>query len=73
MTELSAVHDLDQIDELAYRATGHYVTGANPDRLAEIFIGAALQAHGREHEESLQRQHRSQYRGPQSLAQTDAN
>jgi hypothetical protein len=53
MIELSAVHDLDPIDKLAYRATGHYVTGANPDRLAEIFKGAAWQAQGREHEQSL--------------------
>ena len=53
MTELSAVHELDPIDELAYRATGHYVTGANPDRLAGIFKGVELKAQGREHEKSL--------------------
>ena len=46
MTELSAVHDLDPIDELAYRATGHYVTGANPDRLAGIFKGVARRLKG---------------------------
>ncbi len=55
MTALNAVHDLDQIDDLAYRATGHYVTGANPDRLAGISTRAALKAHGREHEQSFQR------------------
>ena len=73
MTALNAVHDLDQIDDLAYRATGHYVTGANPDRLAGISTRAALTAHGREHEQSFQRQHCPQHEGPQPLAPTDAN